>query len=173
MNKKTQIIAVVALIYVLIAAGILSLVLYRISSSGQALTQRVDTIADRNARTRVYKDLSSVVNNSAQERQELSSYILTEDQTSSFLTNIESIGSAQGVHITTNSLHVVQQDKAFVNQLVVQFSVNGKEAAVKKMLTIFETLPYHSEVSSFSFTRTDTGMVNSTVELTISLLKHA
>lgn len=170
-TRKTHIVAIFALLYVLIATGVLAWVVYEVAQAGAVLQERVATIADQNAKSKVYQDLSNLVLRTKAEREALLGFVLTEDQTSSFLTDIESLGVSQGVTLTTDSLKVSEKEGSF-NELLIQFSVEGTEENVKKMLSIFETLPYHSRVSSLTFSRDKTGKVHSTIVIDITLLKH-
>lgn len=172
MSKKTKIIAAIALLYILIAGSVLASVVYEVSVSGEALTSRVGAIAEKNARSRVFKELQKSVDDSIADRAALAGYVLTEDDTSAFLTDLEDVGNRGGVHVTTDSLKVIRQDKSFVDQLVIDFSLTGNEAAVKRMLTLFETLPYHSQVTAFALRKNVDGSAEGTLELTVSLLKN-
>jgi hypothetical protein len=170
-SKQTQIVALIAFIYASIASGLLWWVSNQISVSGEALSTRVAAIAEQNARSRAYSELTRMVKNSEQKRTALAQHLLTEDQTSSFLTDIESLGMAQGVELTTDSLKVTRQE-SFTDLLTIDFSISGQEPAVMRMLELFENLPYHSQVTSLTFTRGSSGKVESSIELTVSLFKH-
>lgn len=167
----TKIVALVAALYFVIAVAMLGWVLYEVYTAGEALTDRVSAIADKNAKLKTYGELAKLIEDTQMQRSELETFVLTKNKTSSFLTDIESLGAAQGVLLSTNSLKVVEKEGSF-NELVIQFSIEGKEAFVQKMLVLLETLPYHSHVSSLSYTREKTGTVQSTAELTMSLLKY-
>lgn len=169
--RKTNIVGIFSLAYILVAIAVLSWVAYEVVVSGQELRDRVTAIADTNAKVKVYKDLAMLIGATKAERDTLAGFVLTEEETSNFLTNIESIGARQGVELTTDALKVSPQEGSF-DQLLIQFGVSGKEEAVKRMLTIFETLPYQSKVASLTFNRTESGRAQSTIELSITLLKH-
>lgn len=171
MTGKTKIIGIISLAYVFIAVAVLSSVIFEVITAGQALTERVTAIADKNAKVKVYSELSNLVKATKDQRETLSGFVLTEENTSAFLTDIESIGMSQNVTLTTDSLQVTKQDGLF-DLLSIQFTLEGSESSVAKMLMVFETLPYHSLVSSLTYERVANGGVKSTLGLEVTLLKH-
>jgi hypothetical protein len=170
LSKKTNSIALVSLLFALSSGLLFTWVLYEVTTAGRSLTERVTTIADTRAKERSYKELELQVLQTKEQRATLDSFVLTEDSTGAFLTEIERLGASQGVTLTTNALKVVSQKDA-PDTLQVQFSIEGGEQEVKKMLTILETLPYHSIVSSLAITKEE-GQVRSVADLSITLFKH-
>ena len=188
--KNTYIIGIVAVIYVLVAAACLAWVLHAVSISGALLTERISVIETNSVREKANKDLTALLESTKQEREVIDGYLLTEDKTSSFLTDMEYIAHSQGVTLTTNSLEVVKPLKKAVatssasttapvdvqfnplfQQLAVSFAVEGSEMGVKKMLQVIENLPYHSQVTAFSLNRQSVSAAKGTISLNITLLK--
>lgn len=169
-TNKTKIIGIVSVVYVVIACAVFSWVVYEVATAGKELSLRVDTIAEKNAKVKAYTAVSNLLKETTQERASLVEYVLQEDNTSAFLTEIEKIGTAQGVLLTTDSLSVVEKPGA-ANALVIHFSIEGSENVVKKMFSILETLPYHSTVSTLSLDRKKTGLTSAVVEVEITLRK--
>jgi hypothetical protein len=167
LTQKTNTIALFALLFALCSGALYAWVFYEVMTSGQSLTERVATIADTRAKERAYKDLALQVANTASKREALNSFVLTEDKTGTFLTEIEALGTQIGVKLTTTSLKV-EKKKDLPDTLQVQFSIEGNELSVKKMLTIFETLPYHSVVQSVTFTK-EGGSIRSSIDLKVTL----
>ncbi len=169
--SKTKLIGIAALIYLLIAGGVLSWVLFEIYTSGKELDDRVAMIADKHATSQAYTELTKLLETTKSDREELATYFLTEAETSNFLTDIESFGPMQGVTLSTLSLTVEEKEGLF-DDLFIEFSFEGTEFAVKNMLAVFENLPYHSEVTSVNLTRSSDGLMEATLNLQVSLLKH-
>jgi hypothetical protein len=145
--------------------------LYLVTTAGQTLASHVETIANNEAKEKAYADLAAVVESTRVQREQLSSFILTENTTGDFLTVIESLGSSQGVSLTTTSLKVTKQ-KTGPDTLQVEFEVAGTEGAVKKMIGVFETLPYLSTVSTLSI-KTPVGKETSaTIGLAMTLFSY-
>ena len=89
MTRKTLIIAILATTYLLVAVAGVAWMLYEVSASGSALKERVAAIADKNAKVKAYTELSQLMEDTQGERTELQQYVLTESQTSRFLTDVE------------------------------------------------------------------------------------
>lgn len=167
----TKIIAVIACTYVLAAVCALGFVLYKIDTAGKVLSDRVAAIADKNAKLKTYTQLDALMEETTAERSKLLEFVLTENKTSSFLTDIESLGASQGVALRTDSLEVAAGEGLF-DDLVVRFSLEGREDLVQKMITLLEMLPYHSQLTALEFSREKSGIAKSTVELRITMLKN-
>jgi hypothetical protein len=170
-SKKTNTIVLISLIFSVCSVCALVWVLYTVTRAEQSLRERIAIIADTRAKERAYKDLALQVENTKAQRTTLGSFVLTEEGTGAFLTEIERLGVLQGVTLTTNTLKVVTK-KDLPDTLQVQFAIVGGEQAVRKMLTILETLPYHSVVSSLTLTKETGGQVRSVVDLAVTLFKH-
>lgn len=170
-TRKTKLIAIIASIYALGALLIVSFVIYRVHTQGTQVEVSVQTIANSNAKIKAYKDLWVQFEATKEERSALSEFVLTEDEAGTFLTEIERIGTSQGVSITTSSLKVEKvADSA--DELRMQFILEGSESGVKKMITMLETLPYRSSLTSLTFTTQENGKVRSTVDLSIALVAY-
>lgn len=170
-THKTKIVAVFGLVYLLVAGVALAFVTYKVIVSGSSLHERITAIAEKDARARAYSNLEKIMEESKSDREELVSHLLTEDEASSFLTELEALGAKAGVELTTDSLSVVKKEGLF-NELSIQFAIKGNEESVKNMLLAFETLPYHSSISSLSYVRDDSGLTESTILIGVTLLKY-
>lgn len=172
MLTKTHYIAFAALVLVLVASAALGFVFWEVHNAGKELESKVASIAERNAKVKMYTELSRLIEESEDERAELGTYVLTEDKTSAFLTEIEALGTRLGITLTTLSLSVAPQEGEFDN-LQIEFSLQGTERAVKSMLSLLESLPYHSNLSSVSMVREGSNNLRATVKLSVSLSKYA
>jgi hypothetical protein len=168
MPTKTHFIGIFAFLYLLAAGVAFGLVLYEVYASGKELEDRVSLIGEQNAKVKLYNELSRTIDESKVERLELSTYVLTEDKTSAFLTELEQMATSFGVALKTLSLTVVNQEGAF-DKLSIEFNLEGSESAVKKMLSLFETLPYHSRIESLRFAQGRNGNTEGTVKLSVTL----
>ncbi|MFT7507784.1 MAG: hypothetical protein ACI92I_000952 [Acidimicrobiales bacterium] len=173
-TKRAKKIGVVSIVSLVFACGIMVFVWMYINTEGERLQTQAREVADYNARTKTYTGLSQLINNTQEQRKELRSYVLTEEETIDFLSEIETIAQEQGVDLTTNSLKKAVEGDTF-EDLLVSFSIEGSEKNVKKMLHIFETLPYHGHISKLSLRKEEENKVlvtKSDVELNISLLNY-
>jgi hypothetical protein len=171
MASKTLTILIISLVFVLASAVVLGLVLYKVHREGLELAERVTLIADRNAKIKMYAELSRLVEDTEGERAELSSYVLTENDTSAFLTEIERLGVETGNQLSTASLDVVEKGSDY-DELHIKFNVEGTEASVKEMLHVFEILPYHSKVESVLLTKESDDGFRGVINLTVSILSY-
>ena len=189
--KHTYIVGIIACIYVFSAALCLLWVLHEVSASGLLLKDRIFVIETNSVKQQANKELTSLLESTKAEREGIDTYLLTEDTTSNFLTDLENIAKAQGVVLTTNSLEVVKPIKKVVStstatstagavdvhqnqmfqQLAISFAVEGSESGVKKMLQIIENIPYHSQVTTFLLNRQSVGSAKGIINVTITLLK--
>ncbi len=170
-THKTKIVVIGATLYLIMSAVLLAGVTYAVIVVGKKLEDRIIAIAEKDARVRAHTSLQKLMEETREDREELSTYILTEDQTSTFLTNIESLGSEVGVELTTGSLEVVKKEGLF-NELLIQFKIEGDESSVMKMHLLFETLPYRSKIAALSLSRAEGGRTESTLQIAVTLLKH-
>ncbi len=189
--KHTYIIGAIACIYVFTAVACLAWVLHEVSVSGLLLKDRISVIETNSAKEKANKELTNLLESTKTEREGIDAYLLTEDTTSNFLTDLENIAKAQGVVLTTNSLEVVKPVKKVIStstatstadavdvqqnplfqQLAISFAVEGNESGVKKMLQIIENIPYQSQVTAFSLNRQSVGSAKGIISVTITLLK--
>lgn len=120
---------------------------------GVELAEQAQIIADQQAFQSQFVRLEETIEKTAEQRTALGALILQDDgDTIGLLSEFDQIASEQGVELTTQNLSVAELPGSF-NELVLSYSLGGSEAAVKRMISIFETMPYHSEVTSVSLAR--------------------
>jgi hypothetical protein len=141
------------------------------TAMGETLLQNTQTIENSNAKIRAYKELQGEFESTQAERRELSTFALTEDEAGDFLTEIEAVGTELRVAITTNALKVEKQ-KDTPDTLQVQFALEGTEENVRRVLALFESLPYPSIVSGFGLSYEKEGLVKGTVDVSVILVKY-
>jgi hypothetical protein len=98
--------------------------------------------------------LVKLVEDTTEEREEILSYLLTEDKVIDFLAFIETLGREQNVVLKTDSL-TVQGAGNLTEELQVGVSITGLFNSVMRTLSLFEALPYRSYVSNVSLVRID------------------
>lgn len=173
-TRKTKVFGISSLLLFIVAATGLFLMWQYIVEKGNELSHQTTEVAQFQAREQAYRELEDLVDQTQGARQELQSYILTEEKTIDFLALIEAIALEQGVELTTNSLKVVEE-KGLFDTLVVSYSINGMDERVSAILRLFETLPYHVFVSNVSLQYSsieNIDMTRGNIELTASLLQY-
>jgi hypothetical protein len=170
MLRTSHYIALLGLIYFLASLAVFGFTEWKIYSLGKELESKVALIAEKNAKVRMYNELSRLIEETKMERLALEAHVLTEEETSSFLTEIEMLGRSQGVTLNTQSLSVFPSE-GIADDLVIEFGLSGSESAVRKMLSLFETLPYHSNVIFMSVRDEGGASVQGNIKLSVSLLR--
>jgi hypothetical protein len=173
-TKKTKLVGLGSLVFLVVACVVLFAMWRYVETKGAELLEHTKEIANHQARQQTYNELEQLIDSTKDDRDELSTYVLTEDKTIDFLATVEQIAIEQGIAMTTNALEVVEQDGLF-DTLIISFSVEGPTERVYSMVHIFETLPYHAFVSGISFLHDQTSLspaTKGTIELTVSLLQY-
>ncbi len=145
----TKIYALLSLITFLVVLVLLVLSWRYTVREGDELVARLSTIEEAQQRQQAYGELTRLVNETQADREELLSYVLTEDKTIDFLTSIEKAAVRNSVELTTESLRKVENKGRF-DTLQVSFTFSGDKQDVQTMLRMLETLPYHSTVTQLS-----------------------
>ena len=96
--------------------------------------------------------IEHLVSETASQRSQLTSLILTEESVVDFLALIETLGAEQGVTLETQSLDVVPANDQF-EELRMSLVAQGGEKNVLNILHLLETLPYQSSVDKITLSR--------------------
>lgn len=86
----------------------------------------------------------------------LQQYVLTEDKTVDFLTDLEALAAVHGVSLTTESLKVVENED--VPHISLQLNGLGTQNNVNDFLENLEALPYASWLENTTWLRTEAGI---------------
>ncbi len=169
--RKTHLVAIIGLLYAVLMLALASWVVYTVVMDGISLKDKARTIAETNAKIQSYKELQERVVATSEMRESLSKFVITDNETGSFLTEIEKLGESLGVKMTTTSL-AEEKVEGGLNILQIQFVLEGQEEQVKNMILLFETLPYHSKMGSLSFVRQDEGRAKAVIDLSVTLVPY-
>lgn len=156
----------IAALYVVVAIASVWWVSHSITKAGLTLQEYVQVIADELAQEQTYNELQKLVGDTEVERNQLADHVLTKSETISFLADIEELGKRRGVELVTNSLEEKQGAGDF-DYLQINFSVAGDQQLVEEMITVLETLPYHSNLQSLQLTNSNN---DGTAQLGVTLL---
>lgn len=159
-SKHTKIIGGIAGLVFLCSIAALAVLSYLINNANALLTEQKIQRERAETQRQELDSLVKLVEETTSEREELSNYLLSDDEVITFLALIETLGREQDVELKTNSLTVVDKN-GFFEELQLQVSVDGSYDSVLHLLTLFETLPYQSFVSNVSLSRAvDEGFSN-------------
>ena len=175
MTSKTKGVFIFSLLFFMGSFVMLGWVWYEVNEAAASLFEQAKVIADKSAREQKFKEFSVLVEETGVERDALMFHVLTGDQTISFLSDIERIAKQQGVELTTNSLTVSETGGDF-DALAITFSVSGREVVIDRMIRIFETLPYHGNITRLQLSRGEDengfSIMAGTIKLTVSLSNY-
>jgi len=146
-TKHTQIVGLSAIILFVFSLALLVGMFYVISVAENDLILKQTEIANVRVHEQELNSLVRLVDESNLEREKLSSYLLQEEDVIDFLSLIESLAKDQGVSLDISGLNVTELNADF-EQLSLAVDVKGSRDSVLRILTILETLPYQTLVSS-------------------------
>jgi hypothetical protein len=169
--RTTTSVALFSGCFAVVGIGTSIYMMYVTAMMGSELTLRAQTIADNNEKVRSLKSMQATYERSKSERQELSTFALTEDEAGDFLTEIERLGESQGVSITTGALKV-EKKKDTPDFLAVEFIIEGKEENVRKTIELFEFLPYPSSLATLTLDTSEKEQSKSSVKVLVTLIKY-
>ena len=169
--SKTQLLCILSALFFLASIAVLGWFIFQIVHTGQLLTQRVEAIAGMNASLKTNAELEQLMGETAQEREVLAGLILTEEDTSVFLTRIEQIASEVGVELATRSLTVIEREEETYDLLSLSLQIEGSHDRVLTMLEVLEVLPYHSVVDGLRFTHDPSMTTQAEVDVKVTLKK--
>jgi hypothetical protein len=174
MTKRTKTIFIIAVLYSVVLALMLASILYVIHMQGTKLGEAKDAIAEHTAKELAYNNVMRVLASSEQDRAKLSSYFISEKDTISFITELESAAKSFGVTMQTTGLSVAPAATVAgvsnppVLSVGVQFK--GDEQSVKNYIVLLENVPYHKRISSFTFSGdSTTGQWSAATTLAITM----
>ena len=170
MTQTTKRIGVITMVLFVVTAAVFGYTLHAIDQQGKVLLYKSQLVANQLVQEQTYATLDKLMRSSAGERAELTTYILTESETITFLSTIEKTATHEGVQLKTNNLHVTK-GKSF-DTLVASFTLSGTKSSVDQMVRVLETLPYASSLNSVALQTDKDGNTTGQVELAVTLQHH-
>jgi len=161
--------------YCLSAVGILGYGIYKIEILGSDYEQSHQTIAEQEMKEKAYYDVVQIVETTADSREALGQFFLTEKDTIRFIATIENYAKNQGVSLETTQLAVdpktekTEKTEKAEAVLRIGFTYEGTEQAVEKMSVLFETLPYHKRIPEFTIQKSIEGEWTGTILLLVTI----
>lgn len=156
MTKRAKTILLISIVYSLLFAGLLVNALYLISAEGAKLDVTKNKISENTAKEIAYTKMMTLLESSKDKRDTLKEFFVTEDETISFLSSLETAAKKIGVKLETNELEVIpsvtKETVVSPAALSVSFTFNGSEREVKKFLEVLENIPYHTIIPKVTLT---------------------
>lgn len=148
--SKSKRIAILAILFFVSGVSVAGLVLYMIKLDGAQLAAQIETVETNRVIESKYSDLQATLDQSTSERDQLNSYMLTEDETVRFLSEIEGIAEKMGLQLITDSLSVTPFPNQSFQKIDLKFRVSGLKNNVLLFLSALESLPYYSRIEALS-----------------------
>lgn len=151
-TKRTKTISIISTVIFLGSAIVFGGLLYAVSVRQMSLQELAREQSVAEAKRNQLTALADLVENTKEDRETLTSYVVAENSVIDFLSLIEETARGQGLAIETQSLNVrpLNEDEIF-ELLTLTARVEGPLDGVLQMGALFESLPYQVTVSSVTF----------------------
>lgn len=150
MTRQTRNPLIIATICFLFTGGVLWFAHWQVSIIGTELQSAINRVARNDTLIKQKVEIEELIHTSAAQREQLAAFILTRDETISFLNEIERIAKEQGLSFSTSQLDTTASTDPLFENLRVSFAFSGPEQVVRRLIAIFETLPYNVRVTSLT-----------------------
>lgn len=128
-----------------LAAGVFA---YVFRDNADELVNAVELVATKEAEEQGKIRVSNLFLESQEERRELKQFVLTEDRLIDFVSEIEMIAGQQQVVFETKRIDDISKKGEKFGEYLLDVEFAGEQIAVRKMIEIFENLPYHGSVQA-------------------------
>lgn len=174
MNKKSHSLLIGSVLIFLFSTAIFLYVLYSVNQKGVQFAESKRIIGEHSAKEASFNTVQQLLATTKDDREKIDSFFIRENQTISFITQIEQNATTIGVRLVTNELSInpgtVDPNGITTPALlVVGFDFSGSKAAIEKFLVLLENIPYHKKITSVSVTKSDDSLwkVNLKMQLTL------
>lgn len=151
MSKNTKNTFVISLISAILSLGFCLYFIFEIKSQGSRLAEQVAIIAEYNSKELSYLNIKKIMTETENEREQISSKFFKNDNDSiSFLSDIEILAPKMGLVLKTESLDAVTDATKKLNFVKITFLYSGQKNAVMDFSKMMENIPYNSSVESLS-----------------------
>lgn len=151
-TSHTKQYAVGSLLFLAVSVSIAGLTYYQIYREGTKLTTHMEVIGKSKLMQEQYNELFAVLKKNDAEHTQLSEFLLTEDQTIHFLSEIETLARNANLAFSTDSLEVKPLPTPPFESVDLRLRAEGSRADVITFLNILETLPYFSRINALTLT---------------------
>lgn len=152
MKNPTYTTLLIAVIYMLVWAGVMAYAFITVADQGATARALAITIAEQDAKEAAIQTTLDIVADTENERNALASYFVTEDDAISYLALIEGAAAGMGIEFETTELAVQPKTETTPGELKTSFRFTGTAAAMVQFLKALESLPYHSRIPDIAVT---------------------
>ncbi len=126
---------------------------YYVDKEGKELESKMEIVSKHRQLEERYRSLEVMVDESRAEYDELGSYLLTENNTINFLSEVETLAGSMGLTLITDALKADPLPNPKYQGITLQLRITGQYEPVLDFLKILETLPYYSRIDALSLER--------------------
>lgn len=153
-SSKTKATFIASLLALLGALCALSVLLFMIHRADTKLLETITSEKRLDDEEGQYSALQKLAKETEVDREELSAYILSEDEVIDFLSLIEKVGIDAGVSVTTRAIAVTKDESAPAYETVsIDLELEGASDKIRHVIDLYEHLPYQSRIEKISLDR--------------------
>jgi hypothetical protein len=170
MTAHTKRNTIIALIFLSVSVSLLSFLVWQIQQAGKKLDTYLSVLQEQSTQEAAYLQVSRLVQETESQRNALSqSFFTDESESIAFLNDIESLAARSGVTLKTEGLDKLK-DKDGDEFITMTFIFGGSYEKVRRFTELFESIPYHSRITSVSLRKTATTAWEGQLSILISLM---
>ncbi len=174
-SHSTIKVLIFSLLLLAVSAGIAIYTFTAIDQHGKKLIIDLKSLKDHYYLKSEYAKLKTEVDESAADRERLSSLVLEgEDGAVNFLSLVDTLAKDLNLNLTTKQLTEEVTKETGFDDLFVEFGITGDARSAIKLIQLFELLPYHSQVIHLNVARkvdplTNLEIVDASIGVRISI----
>jgi len=170
MGNKTKQTLIIAIVTLLITAGLCSFLFNEIRTQTLMIEEKVTILSENNAKEAAFNNLNKQVKDTELERTELAQvFIHDESESIKFLNEIEALAPTYGLTFKTEALEKSKDEGSEDEYIRMVFSYTGKKSAVLGFTEFIETIPYHSQVDQLSLKEITQGNFEGKISIRITM----
>jgi hypothetical protein len=154
MSKSTLHTFILAAIALFCAMAVYGVLAYVVVGKRALATSRATDRATLGSRQLELATLKAALVETAEDRAALHEFIVTDDRLTEFLALVEGSARAQGLKASTRSVDIVRPAGPF-EELHVVLEAEGSYEGLKRLIALFETMPFHIDMEDIAIDRSD------------------
>lgn len=162
MNKvinTTQISFFITFGFMVFGTLVLLGLVYVIEGNAMTLREQVSAIAYTKAQQQERYETERLLDETKEERERLTQFVLTEGSVIDFITNIEALAHSLQLSFNTQTITPEKTKDTNFDELSMSFDFSGPKPVAEYMISVLETTPHHSYIRDLSVRQSEGGAV--------------
>lgn len=173
MSPSTIKITTISVALFVVAAGAFAFMWSQAQHKGEELVSQLETLSEQRAQEESYFRLKRVAEESADDREQISSYFFSKESESiDFLNMVEKLAPEAGVTLETTSLNLVEDKDDNKQWVEIGFLFDGTRTKVQNFLFVLEELPYVSKITKVDMIAADRTKWQARVTMRVRVLNY-